>query len=375
MTKLIGAYLILIFLQGIIVSLDSNSISKADTTTQPEWSETEYFPVYRNTRIEGVITANFTVNVNISLFNLEYNVSQTILQFEMSGRDGDDRGSFNVEISNGALISIHFQSSETSNTTQFFGIYQYNITYQAENIYKELVPYLATLIILLLLSLFPSRLQSLPTYIGKMEMVQSEVAVGIIVFSLTLLNPKVNTNQFSPELLIKGLLGNPFYPVIWWGMLAVISVQHFTTSSVDVQQLWTYPRGKKMTFWWRLVYAIGYISIIQLSVILSYLLIIYSVFIGYTLSWTIISSLMIFWVVSITKMTSIFLVISMVKLYVNRIALPSISALYLTIQNSGIVFVKIGVEVTCSQIMIQGIVVPSLLISMYRLYIRSEVLT
>ena len=374
-TKLILAYLMLITLQGLIASINQNDISVADTTTDLSWREDVSFPVYRDTRIKGYIHTNFSVQVDIKVFDLEDNITKNVMQFNMTGRDKDERRSFEFKQNKGAWISMQFQSIEAGNGTKFLGIYFIEVDSIALNLFEGIIPYIIFLTIALALSLVRTKVQSLRTYVGKLEGTQSGVALSVVIFSLVLINPRVQLDLFSPEKTMVNLLMNPFYPLLWWGILAFLSVKQFTLSSVDVQNLWTYPDGKKLVFLWRMVFSLGYVWIIHLSVILSYLLIIYNSFIGYTLSWSIFSNLMIYLLVPFTKITQIFLVITLVNLLAGKMHLPLISILYLIFQNSGIAVIEIGEKVSWTQSMIQVLIIPFLIIIVFKIYMRSEVLS
>ncbi len=374
-TKLILAYLMLISLQGFIATIDQYNISVTDTTTNPSWEKEISFPVYRNTQIKGYIHTNISVKVEISAFDFEDNINQKVLQFNMTGRDEDERRSFEIEQDKGAKITIHFQSTMDANGAPFLGIYFFEIKSRAVNIFGDIIPYIIFLAIALALSLVLTNEQSLRTYVGKLEGTQSGVAIAVVVFSLILTNPRVQLDLFSPEKTMTNQLMNSFYPLLWWGMLTILSVKQFTLSSVDVQHLWTYPDGKKMVFIWRMVFSVGYMWLIHISVILSYLLIIYNSFIGYTLSWSIISNLMIFLVVPFTKITLVFLIIMVVNLLASKMILPSMSILYLIIQNSGIALIAIDEKVSWTQSIIQVLIIPFLIIMVFKLYMRSEVLS
>ncbi len=365
----------LISLQGFIGTINQNYISVTDTTTNPSWEKEISFPAYRNTRIKGYIHTNFSVQVEISVFDFEDNINQKVLQFNMTGRDEDERRSFELEQDRGAKITIHFQSTMDANGAPFLGIYFIEVDSIALNLFEGIIPYIIFLTIALALSLVRTKVQSLRTYVGKLEGTQSGVAIAVVVFSLILTNPRVQLDLFSPEKTMSNQLMNPFYPLLWWGMLTILSIKQFTLSAVEIQHLWTYPDGKKLVFLWRMAFSLGYIWIIHLSVILSYLLIIYSSFIGYTISWDIISNLMIYLLVPFTKITLIFLVITLVNLLAPKMILPSMSILYLIFQNSGIALIVIGENVSWTQSIIHVLTIPFLIIMVFKIYMRSEVLS
>jgi hypothetical protein len=201
-------------------------------------------------------------------------------------------------------------------------------------------------------------------------------AVGIVILSLLLFNPRDISSLLFPLSKYNQVVEHRVYALLWWILLSIFSLGYLTLDNQRNQNFWTYGEGKSQVFRWRTINAVFQIWIIQLIISFSYLFPLYNSFIGYSINPKIVWIGFRFWLDTSLLLTVLYLLISGIQLLARERREIAIIILYLLIEELGIDGVSLRFSKNISNsveiiLVVFGLV---LLVILNRLYLKSEVI-